>query len=140
MTTDAKLSASASWLFVLGSIVAGIGASYALAGAGIIASAGAYFVIVLVGAALATRKTLATAGSTIGRVLVLAIAASIAYFVLIHHAVHTAAVSTTDIDAATADKAGAVVGSAFGTIVAIATFVETLIAGIIGALIGARGR
>jgi hypothetical protein len=140
MTTDAKLSANASWLFVLGSIVAGIGASYALAGSGLIASAGVYFLIVLVGAALATRKTLATAGSTIGRVLVLGIAASIAYFVLIHHAVHTAAVSATDVDAATADKAGGVVGSAFGTVVAIATFVETLIAGIIGALIGARGR
>ena len=139
MTTQ-KLSANASWLFVLGSIVAGIGASYALAGSGLVASAGVYFVIVLVGSALATRKTLATAGSTIGRVLVLGIAASIAYFVLIHHAVHAAAVATTDVDAASADKAGAVVGSAFGTVVAIATFVETLIAGIVGALIGARGR
>ncbi|HEY3804004.1 MAG TPA: hypothetical protein VGL61_15415 [Kofleriaceae bacterium] len=134
------MSSRASWLFGLGSITAGIGASYLLTSSGLVASAGAYFVIVLVGALLATRKTLATAGSTIGRFLLLGLVASIAYFYLVHHAVHAAATAATDVDPSTADQAGAVVGSAFGAIVAVATFIETIIAATIGALIGARGK
>jgi hypothetical protein len=140
MSTNERMSPRASWLFVLGSAGVGVGASYALAGAGVVASAGAYFLIVLVGALLATRKTLATAGGTIGRMLLAGIIASVAYFLLIRHAAHVAASSLTDVDHASAEAAGSVVGGLFGTVVAVAIFVETMVAGTIGALIGGRGR
>lgn len=140
MSSNARLSASASWLFVFGSAGAGVGASYALSGAGVLASAGVYFLIILVGALLATRKTLATAGGTIGRMLLAGVVASVAYFLLIRHAAHVAASSLTDVTREQADAAGSVVGGAFGTVVAVAIFIETVIASTIGALIGGRGK
>ena len=140
MTTNGTLSSRASWLFILGSMGVGVGSSYAVASSGTLVSGGVYFAAVLIGALLATRKTLATAGGTIGRVLLLGVLASVAHFLLVRHAAMVEASTVHDLTEAQAHAAGAAVGGMFGVIVAVATFIEAMIAGTIGALIGARGK
>ncbi len=54
MTTNAKLSPHTTWLFALGSIATGIGASFVLSGLGQKATAAIYFAIVALNWALAT--------------------------------------------------------------------------------------
>src|SRR6476659_8158770 len=64
-TNDNKLSAHTTWLFALGSIATGIGASYALNGLGTKVTAAVYFAIVALGGFASTYLTRAKTGGAI---------------------------------------------------------------------------
>src|SRR5438067_1432270 len=78
-----KLSKHMTWLFAFGSIAAGIGSSYALAGAGQKVVAAVYFAIVAIGGFGATYLTKAKLGGAIASFLVGAGAAAVVYFSLV---------------------------------------------------------
>ncbi len=140
-----KLSAHTTWLFALGSIAAAIGTSYAVAGLGQKVSAGVYFAIVAIGGFASTYMTRARLGGAIAAFLVGAAIAAAAYFQLVDHivAAGVSAVSdATSTGAAHAQgvEAGATFGKAFGIFVAVIVFLETIVAGIGGAVAGAKSR
>jgi hypothetical protein len=144
-TTDNKLSPHTTWLFALGSIAAGIGASYALNGLGTKVTAAVYFAIVAIGGFASTYMTRARVRGAVLSFLCAAAVAAVGYYFLVSNIFeHTTTVMTDAVSggAATAEgaKAGAAMGKTFGIFVAVIVFLETIVAGIGGAVAGGKVR
>ena len=144
MSTN-KLSAHTVWLFALGSVAAATGASYATSGLGQKVCAGIYFAIVAIGGFASTYLTKARVRGAIGAFLAVALLSAIVYFKLVDHIFSTATVAATDAVSngeahAQGVQAGATFGKFFGIIVAVVVFLETIVAGITGAVVGDKSR
>ncbi len=140
-----KLSPHTTWLFAFGSIAAGIGASYALQGLGTKVTAAVYFAIVAIGGFGATYLTTARTRSAILAFFTGAAVAAVAYYFLVNSIFSTATSVATDVASggqahAQGVEAGAKMGNIFGLFVAGMVFLETIIAGIGGAVAGAKSR
>jgi hypothetical protein len=140
-----KLSGSTVWLFALGSVAAGIGASYATMGLGQKVSAAVYFALVAIGGFASMYLTRARLRAAVGAFLATAAIAAIAYFFLVKGIVQDTTVAMTDaVSNGEAHKAGVQAGGTFGKffgiIVAAVVFLETIVAGITGAVIGNKSR
>jgi len=142
---DGKLSPHTTWLFAFGSIAAGIATSYALSGLGSKVTAAVYFGLVAIGGFLSTYLTRAKTGGAILSFLVAAVVAAGSYYFLVSHI--TAQVTTQMGDMTSAGQAhaqavdaGSKMGQTFGIFVAIIVFLETIVAGIGGAVAGAKSR
>jgi len=144
-TTENKLSAHTTWLFSLGSIATGIAASYALNGLGTKVTAAVYFAIVALGGFLSTYLTKARVRGAVLSFITGAAVAGIAYYFLVANIFeHTTTVMGDAVSggAAHADaaKAGAAMGKTFGIFIAAMVFLETIVAGIGGAVAGGKVR
>ncbi len=146
MTTDTnKLSRHTAWLFAFGSIAAGIAASYALNGLGQKVTAAVYFAIVAIGGFTSTYMTQARVRGAVLTFITGAAVAGIAYYFLVSSLFTQATTVMADAASggqATAEgaKAGAKMGNVFGIFVAAIVFLETIAAGIGGAIAGAKVR
>jgi hypothetical protein len=146
MTTQpTKLSAHTVWLFAFGSIAAGIGASYALAGFGSKVTAAVYFGVVAIGGFAGTYLTRARFGGAVLAFLAAAAVAAVAYFFLVSTIFATATVAVSDAASGgaahgAAVEAGNAMGKMFGVFVAVIVFLETIVAGIAGSFAGTRSR
>ncbi|MEO8549413.1 MAG: hypothetical protein ABI678_05555 [Kofleriaceae bacterium] len=144
-TNDTKLSPHTTWLFALGSIAAGIAVSYALSGLGQKVTAAVYFGIVAIGGFLSTYLTRAKTGGAILSFLAAGGVAAAGYYVLVSHLVGGATTAMGDMASAgqahvQASQAGVQMGQTFGIFVAVIVFLETIVAGIGGAIAGAKSR
>ena len=144
-TESNKLSAHTTWLFAFGSIAAGIAASYALSGLGTKVTAAVYFAIIAIGGFASTYMTRARVRGAVLAFFTGAAVAAIAYFFLVSSIFETTTTVMTDTvsgGAATSEgaKAGAAMGRTFGIFVAVMVFLETIIAGIGGAVAGKKVR
>jgi hypothetical protein len=146
MTTETqKLSPHTTWLFAFGSIAAGIGSSYALAGLGQKVTAAVYFAIVAIGGFASTYLTRARTRGAVLAFFTAAAVAAISYFFLVDHLFREATTLATDAVSggaahAQGAEAGAMMGKTFGIFIAAMVFLETIIAGIGGAVAGAKTR
>jgi hypothetical protein len=143
--TTSKLSSRTVWLFAFGSILAGIGASYAVAGLGQKVAAAIYFALVAIGGFASTYLTRARVGGAVLAFLTAAVVAAIGYFFLVDHLMRAATTVATDAVSNGAVHAqnvhvGAAFGHTFGIFVAVIVFLETTVAGIGGAIAGGRTR
>lgn len=140
-----KLSAHTAWLFAFGSIATGIAASYALSGLGQKVTAAVYFAIVAIGGFASTYLTRARVRGAVLTFVTGAAVAAVAYFFLVSSLFETATTVATSAAsggtaAAEGAKAGALMGKTFGIFVAAIVFIETLVAGIGGAVAGSKVR
>lgn len=140
-----KLSAHTAWLFAFGSIATGIVASYALSGLGQKVTAAVYFAIVAIGGFASTYLTRARVRGAVLTFFTGAAVAAVAYFFLVSSLFETATTVAADAASggtATAEgaKAGAAMGKTFGIFVAVIVFLETIVAGIGGAVAGSKVR
>jgi hypothetical protein len=145
MTTQTKLSPHTTWLFAFGSIAAGIMSSYALSGLGTKVTAAVYFAIVAAGGFASTYLTSARVRGAVLAFILGAAVAGVAYFMLVnslfHHATTLAGDAVSSGAAhAQADAAGAAMGKTFGIFIGAIVFLETIIAGIGGAVAGGKAR
>ena len=143
--SNQKLSSHMVWVFALGSVAAGIGASYAASGLGQKAAAAIYFALVGIGGFASTYLTKARVRGAVAAFLTVAALAAISYFFLVSSLVSTATTTMTDAVSggqahAQGVQAGATFGKMFGIIVAAVVFLETIVAGIAGAVIGDKSR
>jgi hypothetical protein len=138
MTNDTKLPPSTTWLFAFGAIAAGLGTSYAAAGLGQKATAAIYFAIVAIGGFASTYLTRARVRTAVLAFLTAAAVAAVAYFILVDAIVHTATTAVTATP--NAAGAGAKMGRIMGMFVAGIVFLETIVAGIGGAVAGDKSR
>lgn len=142
MTTNQKLSPHTIWLFAFGSIAAGIGASYAVSGLGQKVTAAVYFAIVAIGGFASTYLTSARVRGAVLAFILGAAVAGVSYFLLVDSLFHQAtslAASASDAPAQ-AEHAGATMAKTFGIFVGAIVFLETIIAGIGGAVAGSKAR
>ncbi len=140
-----KLSPHTTWLFAFGSIAAGIAASYALSGLGQKVTAAVYFGIVAIGGFLSTYLTRARVRGAVLAFLTAGAAAGVAYFFLVDHIFRTATVAMSDAVSggqahAQGVEAGAMFGKTFGIFIAAIVFLESIVAGIGGAVAGDKSR
>jgi len=145
MSKDQKLSSHMVWVFALGSVAAGIGASYAASGLGQKAAAAIYFGLVGIGGFASTYLTKARVRGAVLAFLTVAALAAVTYFFLVNSIVAQATTAVTDAASggqahAQGVQAGATFGKMFGIIVAVVVFLETIVAGIAGAVIGDKSR
>jgi hypothetical protein len=142
MSNDTKLSAHTTWLFSFGAIAAGIGASYATAGFGQKVTAAVYFAIVAIGGFASTYLTKARVRGAVLSFLTAGAVAAVAYYFLVSSLFTTATQAVADTSGAHADgvKVGAKMGNMFGMFVAVIVFLESIIAGIGGAIAGDKAR
>jgi hypothetical protein len=143
--TNEKLSKHTTWLFAFGSVAAGIATSYALSGLGQKATAAIYFGLVAIGGFASTYLTQARVRGAILSFFVTALVAAGAYFMLVDHLFSTATTMATDLASggsahAEGVKIGASFGKTMGMFVAAIVFLETIVAGIGGAVAGAKAR
>jgi hypothetical protein len=144
-TNDTKLSPHTTWLFALGSIAAGIAVSYALSGLGQKVTAAVYFGIVAIGGFLSTYLTRAKTGGAVLSFLAAGVVAAGGYYALVSHFIGGATTAMGDMASAgsahvQAVEAGAKMGQTLGIFVAVIVFLETIVAGIGGAIAGAKSR
>ena len=140
-----KLSRHTVWLFALGSVAAAIATTYALSGLGQKATAAIYFAMVAIGGFASTFLTRARVGGAVLAFTATAAAAAGAYYLLVDHLFRTVTTATTDLvsgGAAHAQgvQAGATFGHTFGIFIAAIVFLETIVAGIGGAIAGGKAR
>ena len=147
MSTNQKLSSHMVWVFALAAVAAGIGASYAAAGFGQKAAAAVYFAVVAAGGFASTYLTKARVRGAVGAFLAVGAIAAVAYFFLVDQIFRTATVAMTDaVSGGAADahaqgvEAGATFGRFFGIVIGAVVFLETIVAGITGAVIGDKAR
>jgi hypothetical protein len=145
MTTQTKLSSHTIWLFAFGSIAAGIVSSYALSGLGQKVTAAVYFAIVAAGGFASTYLTSARVRGAVLAFVLGAAVAGVSYFFLVdslfRHATTFAADAASGGAAhAQAAIAGAAMGKTFGIFIAAIVFLETIVAGIGGAVAGGKAR
>lgn len=124
------------WLFALAAVGAGIGASYAASGLGQKAAAAVYFAIVALGGFASTYLTAARVRGAVAAFLAVGAIAAVAYFLLVDSFFRTATTAVAN-DAQT-QQAGASFGRFFGIVIGAVVFLETIVAGITGAVIGAK--
>ena len=145
MSTNQKLSSHMVWVFALASVAAGIGASYAAAGLGQKAAAAVYFAVVAIGGFASTYLTAARVRGAVAAFLAVGALAGIAYFFLVDQIFRTATVALTDAASGGAAhaqgvEAGATFGRFFGIVIGAIVFLETIVAGIGGAVVGDKVR
>ena len=143
--TQTKLSPHTTWLFASGSIAAGIISSYALSGLGTKVTAAVYFAIVAAGGFASTYLTSARVRGAVLAFVLGAAVAGVAYFMLVNSLFHHATTLAGDAVSggaahAQADAAGAAMGKTFGIFIGAIVFLETIIAGIGGAVAGGKAR
>lgn len=143
--SNQKLSSHMVWVFALGSVAAGIGASYAVAGLGQKAAAAAYFAVVGIGGFASTYLTKARVRGAVAAFLAVGALAAISYFFLVDSIFRTATTVATDAVSGGAAhqqgvEAGATLGRFFGIVIGAIVFLETIVAGITGAVIGDKTR
>ena len=143
--TNKKLPSGTSWLFALGGVAAGIALSFALQGLGQKATAAIYFAVVAAAGFGATYLTRSKFGGAALAFCASAAIAGVAYFFLVDHFMRAATSVMTDAVSlgrahAQGVEAGAVFGRTFGIFIAIMVFLETIIAGLLGAFAGYRAR
>ena len=144
-TSTTKLSSHTVWLFSFGAVLAAIGASYAVAGFGQKAAAAVYFAVVAIGGFASTYQTRARVRGAVLAFLTAASLAAVAYFFLVDQVFRTATTAVADAASGGAAKAqgaeaGAKFGQIFGVFVAAIVFLETIVAGIGGAIAGSKAR
>lgn len=144
-TPTSKLSPHATWIFAFAAVAAGIGASFALSGLGQKVTAAVYFAIVAIGGFGSMYLTRARMGGAVLAFLGAAVVAAVAYFFLVDHIFRTATTVMTDaVSGGQAHEqgvqAGAMFGRVFGIFVAAMVFLETSVAGVIGAFAGWKSR
>lgn len=140
-----KLSKHTVWLFAFGSVAAAIATTYALSGLGQKATAAIYFAMVAIGGFASTYLTKARVGGAVLAFTATAAVAAGAYYVLVDHMFRVVTSTATDLvsnGAAHAQgvQAGAQFGHTFGIFVAAIVFLETIVAGIGGAIAGGKSR
>jgi hypothetical protein len=145
MNNDNKLSQHTTWLFAFGSIAAGIATSYALSGLGSKVTAAVYFGLVAIGGFLSTYLTKAKTGGAILSFLAGSVVAAGGYYFLISSLFSSATTAMGDMASAgqahaQASQAGAQMGHTMGIFIAAIVFLETIVAGIGGAIAGAKSR
>jgi hypothetical protein len=143
--SNTKLSPHTTWLFAAASVLAGIGISFAVAGFGQKVAAAAYFAIVAIGGFASTFLTRARIRTAVLAFLTIGALAAVAYFFLVDAIFRTTTVAMTDAVSGGAAHAqgvemGGFFGRFFGIIVAVVVFLETIVAGIGGAVAGAKSR
>lgn len=143
--SNQKLSSHTVWLFAIGSVTAGIGASYAASGLGQKVTAAIYFALVGIGGFASTYLTTARVRGAVAAFIATGALAAIAYFFLVSALVSTTTTVMSDAVSggqahAQGAQAGATFGKMFGIIVAAIVFIETIVAGIVGAVIGDKTR
>jgi hypothetical protein len=143
--TSSKLSSHTTWLFAFGAVAAGIASSFALQGLGQKVTAAIYFAVVAIGGFASTYMTKARVRGAVLSFVVAATAAAIGYFFLVDHIVSTATTVMTDtVSNGSAHEqgvqAGAAFGKTFGIFVAVIVFLESIVAGIGGAIAGDKAR
>lgn len=142
MSNDTKLSPHTVWLFSFGAVAAGIATSYATSGLGQKVTAAVYFAIVAIGGFAATYLTKARVRGAVLAFLTAGAVAAIAYYFLISSVFSTATQVVADAGGAHAQgaQAGAKLGNTLGIFVAVIVFLETIVAGIGGAIAGDKAR
>jgi len=142
MSNDTKLSSHTTWLFSFGAVAAGIATSYALSGLGQKVTAAVYFALVAIGGFASTYLTRARVRGAVLSFLVTATVAAAAYFFLVDSLFSTATQVVSDAGGAHAAgvEAGAKLGRTMGMFVAVIVFLETIVAGIGGAIAGDKAR
>jgi len=142
MSNDTKLSPHTTWLFAFGAIAAGIGASYAFSGLGQKVTAAVYFAIVAIGGFASTYLTRARVRGAVLSFLTAGAAAAAGYYFLVSKLFSTATQVMSDAGGAHAQgiEAGAKLGNTLGMFVAAIVFLETIVAGIGGAVAGDKAR
>ena len=143
--SNQKLSSHMVWVFALASVAAGIGASYAASGLGQKAAAAIYFALVAIGGFASTYLTKARVRGAVLAFITVGAIAAVAYFMLMSSIVATATTAVSDAASggqahAQGAQAGATFGKMFGIIVGAVVFLETIVAGITGAVIGDKSR
>ena len=142
MSNDTKLSPHTTWLFSFGAVAAGIATSYALSGLGQKVTAAVYFAIVAIGGFASTYLTRARVRGAVLSFVVSAAVAAIAYFFLVDAVFSQATQVAADVGGQHAQgvAAGAKLGKTLGMFVAGIVFLETIVAGIGGAIAGDKSR
>lgn len=145
MSTEAKLSPHTTWLFAFGAIAAGIAVSFALSGLGQKVTAAAYFAVVAIGGFGSTYLTRARVRGAVLAFVTAGAVAAVAYFFLVHRifaSATTTLASAASGGAAAADgaKVGDTFGTLFGVFVGVIVFLESIVAGIGGAIAGSKVR
>lgn len=137
-----KLNGNLVWAFALGAIVLGIAAAWLTASMGNKVSAAVYFGVF---AAAGFLSVFLTRSKTAMGVLAFGLAAAVSglvyYFIVSSVFAEATTSMTSAVGAATeADKAGATMGTTMGLFAAGIIFLDTLIAGIGGCIVGAKQR
>jgi hypothetical protein len=142
MSNETKLSPHTTWLFAFGAVAAGIATSYALSGLGQKVTAAVYFAVVAAGGFASTYLTRARVRGAVLSFLTAATVAAIAYFFLVDSLFSTATSVVADAGGAHHQglEAGAKLGRTMGIFVAVIVFLETIVAGIGGAVAGDKSR
>ena len=137
-----KLSSHTTWLFSFGAIAAGIGTSYAISGMGQKVTAAVYFAIVAIGGFLSTYLTKARVRGAVLSFLTAGAVAAAAYYFLVSSIFSQATQVMADAGGQHAQgvAAGAKLGNTLGMFVAAIVFLETIVAGIGGAIAGDKAR
>jgi hypothetical protein len=146
MTNSGKqLSSHTIWLFAFGSIAAGIAASYALSGLGQKVTAAVYFGLVAIGGFGSTYLTNARIRGGVLAFLIAGAVAGVSYFFLVDHIFRT--ITTATVDATSMGQAhaqgvdmGNAFGKTFGIFAGAMVFLETIVAGIGGAVAGSKAK
>jgi hypothetical protein len=138
-----KLNGNLVWAFALGAIVLGIAAAWLTAGMGNKVSAAVYFGVFAAAGFLSVFLTRSKTGVGVLAFGVAAVASGLIYYFIVSSIISgaTAEMATAVGGAADdASKAGSVMGSTMGLFAAGLIFLDTLVAGIGGCLVGAKQR
>jgi hypothetical protein len=138
-----KLSPNTIWLFAFGSIIAGIGVSYATMGLGQKVTAALYFAIVAAGGFLGMYLSSAKMRVAVLAFLLGSVVAAAGYYMLIKHMISATTSIVSDGlggDHSEGVKVGNALGGFMGLFTAIIVFLETIVAGIGGAFAGWKSR
>ena len=141
---ESKLSPHTTWLFAFGSIAAGIATSYALTGLGQKVTAAVYFGLVAIGGFLSTYLTRARVGGAILAFLTAGVVAAGGYYLLMSHLMGGATTAMADRVRLPSPRASGrcrrADGPYDGHLRRGDQFLETIVAGIGGAVAGWKSR
>lgn len=143
MSNDTKLSPHTTWLFAFGAVAAGIAVSYALSGLGQKVTAAVYFAIVAIGGFASTYLTRARVRGAVLSFLTAGTVAAGAYYFLVASLFSAATTALGEAGGAShahVVEASSKMGNTLGLFVAAIVFLETIIAGIGGAIAGDKSR
>lgn len=137
-----KLNGNLVWVFAAGAIVLGIAAAWVTASMSNKVSAAVYFGVFAGAGFLSVFLTKSKTGVGVIAFVVAAAASALIYYIIVMSAFAEA--TTTMVTAAgaaeEAGKAGAAMGTTMGLFAAGIIFLDTLIAGIGGCIVGAKQR
>jgi hypothetical protein len=132
-----KLNSNLVWLFALGAILLGVGGGYVTSGMGTKVSTAVFLGVFSIAGFCAAYLTQAGTGKAIGAMVLAAVGTAVIYYFVI------SAITAKAVDVAAMGQggdAGGVMGSFFGGFAAVIVLLETLVAGIAGALVGRKAK